>query len=779
MIRNYLKIALRNLRKYQLHTLINLTGMTVGVAAFLFILLYVQDELSYEHFFSKKQEIFRLTDSYKNAVGGTVAVPPKWAAMVRNEFPEVLQSTRIRTMDLFPPLLAVGDIKYHEANLWYVDSVFFQMFDFEFLEGSAAAALAGPDALIFSEKTAKKYFGDQPALGKTVLYENKQLMQVRGVVRVPSNTHLQFDALRNYPSESGWWARTYFLLQPGTDAAALAQKAGAFLKKNYGERDAQSFNFEPQLQALTDIHLATSNEYELGEKGSYKNIFILSLIAILVLLLASINFANLSTARSTLRATELGMRKVLGANRRQLAVQFLSESLLLVGISILLALLVVELFLPGFNAFTGKSLELNFNAKVLLVLLATLFGVGLLAGSYPALLLSSFRPLDILRSKTFPNGRDAWVRRTLVVGQFAVSAALLIGTCVIYQQVRFMQEKPTGYSSEMLIGIASRNNEMNRRSETVKAEFMSNPAVVNVAFAQSLPGRHVTSFRYTLPGNEPATQGLTAFAVDQDFVRTMGIELLAGKEFSELPGKDSASFLLNEAAVKLLGWEEPLGKKIGVDYFDKWGEVTGIVRDFHFATLHSAIEPAVIQVMPPGFFSNIVLRLRTDDVPGTLAWLKTKWAVLNPDYPFEYRFIDEDMAGLYSADLKLGQLFGLFAGLAVFIACLGILGLATFSTSRRKKEIGIRKILGATTVGLVGLLSKDFLKLVIIALVIASPLAYFFMEKWLSDFAYRIDISWWVFALAGMAAAGVAFLTVGFQSVKAALANPVESLRSE
>ena len=541
----------------------------------------------------------------------------------------------------------------------------------------------------------------------------------------------------------------------------------------------QSFAFTPSLQPLAEIHLGAEVEYGLGQKGNQGTLFILSLIAGLVLLLASINFANLTTARSTMRATEVGMRKVLGASRKQLAGQFLSESVLMVGLSLVLGILVVKFFLPAFNAFTGKELDLVFDPTVVSILLGTLLIVGVLAGSYPALLLSSFRPLEILRSKIQSKGRGAWVRKSLVVGQFTVSVALLIGTAVIFRQVKFMQEKPTGFNQEKLIGIASRNGELNQRAETVKAELMANPDVVDVSFAQSLPGRKVTSFRYTLPGNEPPTQGMTAFAVDHDFVRTMGIELLYGNEFSERPDRDSASFLLNEAAVKLLGWEEPLGKKLGVDYFDKWGEVTGVVQDFHFTSLHSAIEPTVIQVMPPGFFSNIALRLRTDDVPGTLAWLEDKWSELNPDYPFEYHFIDEDMAGLYQSDAKLGQLFALFASLAVLIACLGVLGLAVFDAQRRTKEIGIRKVLGASVASIVGLLSKDLARLLFLAMLLAAPLAYYFMENWLQDFAYRIDIQWWVFLLAGILVAAVAFVTVGFQSVKAALVNPVESLQSE
>jgi len=784
MFKNYLKIAMRNLLRRKAFSVINIAGLAIGIACCLFILLYVQDELSYERFHKNAKRIYRLVDdqSFAGQFVTSAALPPAWASLLMDQLPEVENAVRIRSLDLASPLIVYGEKRFYENAVWWIDSTFFQVFNFEFLEGRAEQALSAPDAVVITEKVAKKYFGDETALGKALVYNDEKTVQVAGVIKKRHDTHLKFDFALQIPSiQSRWWVRTYLLLRESASPAELEKKLAGFLKDNYQGQDATSFRYTPQLQPLTDIHLHSNVQAELGPNGNIAYVYIFLAIAFLILLVACINFMNLATARSAQRAREVGMRKVLGAHRWQLAWQFLSESVLTALIAMLLALLLVELVLPVFNASTGKALHFDYldNRLTFLVLLGIVLLVSLLAGSYPAFFLSAFQPVKVLKGKFATGAQGTLLRKGLVVAQFAISIIMLIGTGVVYDQLEYVKNKRLGFNKEHVIAVSSRAPEINRRCEALKAELLQNPKIVSIAFAQGLPGRRITSFRYTMPGNREEEKLMTAFAVDHDFIKTLGIKIVAGRDFSKEFGADSTAFILNEAAVQALGWEDSLGRQIGVTYFNKMGTVAGVAKDFHFASLHQTIEPAVLQVMPPGFFAVMAVRVRGDHLPETLAFLESRWKQSAPNHPFEYYFLDKDFDSLYRSEERLGQLFGYFSLLAILVACLGLFGLAAYAAEQRTKEIGVRKVLGVSVAGIISLLSNDFVKLVAFANVIAWPMAYFAMNLWLQDFAYRIDLGWRVFVLAGGLALMIALLTVSTQAIKAALANPVDSLRYE
>ena len=568
MFQNYAKIAFRNLFKQRGYAFINIAGLAVGIVSCILIFLYIADELRFDRQFSASDRTYRLIDYIKSDGEPYAAVPPKWGKMAAQQFPEIANMVRIRKMDLFTPLITHGEKRFYEDSIWFVDSTFFAVFDFEVAAGDRQSPLQAPNSIVLSESAARKYFGEQEAVGKSLTYNQQEQLLVTAVVKVPKNTHLQFSMVRRFPPEpSGWWVRTYLLLKENTAPAPLAAKIGMYLQENYREDDAVSFQFSPKLQPVTDIHLHSNAQWELGPNGNIAALYLLGAIAILILLVACINFMNLATARAIHRGREVGMRKVLGAHRRQLAAQFLGESILMAIFAFILALGLLEFLLPYFEAFTNKHISDLYRSYVFSTggIFSIILFVGLLSGSYPALFLSSFKPINILKGAA--GSRSPRLRKALVVSQFAISMILLIGTGVIFDQLEYVKNKRLGFNKDKLLVITSRDREVNTSYESIKASLLQHSDIVNISFSQAVPGRRVTSFRYTMPGNEPLEFGMTAFATDHDFIKTMGIEMKAGRDFSADFGTDHEAFILNQAAVAALGWENPVGREIGVTYF--------------------------------------------------------------------------------------------------------------------------------------------------------------------------------------------------------------------
>jgi putative ABC transport system permease protein len=802
MLKNYFTIALRNLRKQKGYAFINIIGLAVGIACCILILLFVRDELSYDRFHEHADRLYRVY------LEGTVAgselkapiTPAPMAAALVDEYPEVENATRL--FDLSgQTLVRQGDRQFIEENVLFADSTFFALFTVPLLEGDPATALAEPRTLVLTEETARKYFPDGNALGQTLTLGDTTDYRVTGVTKgLPANAHFHFDLLASMtgfgPAENTFWVsnnfRTYVLLQADYDPAALEAKfpdlmrkyAGPqlqqFMGQTYDEFVGSGNRLDYALQAVPAIHLHSHLDFEMEPNGNIAYVYLFSAIALFILLIACINFMNLATARSAGRAKEVGLRKVMGSNRTQLIRQFLSESVLLAFIALAVAVVLVLLLLQPFNGLTGKEIGFGFLAHplILLTLVGLALGVGLLAGSYPAFFLSSFRPVAVLKGTFHASSAGVWLRRGLVVFQFAISIALIAGTLVVFNQMRYVREKALGLDQEHVV-VLKRTNELDQQTEAFKEALRDHPGIIQAASTTTLPGGIFgqTAIRPEGAGSD-VNYLASPMAADHDFVETLGIEMAAGRDFDRAFATDSAAFVINEAAARKLGWDDPIGKRLTFLGANQTGEVIGVMTDFHFASLHQEIGPVVVALSadPLPF---IAVRIRPDDVASNLAFLEQQWHAFAPDQPFEYSFLDEDFDALYRADRRLGQIFTLFALLAVVIACLGLFGLAAFTAEQRTKEIGVRKVLGASVSSIVLLLSKEFARLVVFALLVAVPIAYFGMDRWLQDFAYRTGIGAWVFVLAGGLALGIALLTVSYHALRAALVDPVRSLRYE
>jgi putative ABC transport system permease protein len=812
MIQNYLLVAFRNLRHSPFFAAINIVGLAFGLAVALLIGLWVRDELSFDAFHEKADRIFRVHSDvhFGGAEMHYSFVPPPVGGALKADFPQVEAFCRFRQMGFIT--IKKGESNLEERLSTYVDGSIFKIFTLPFLEGDPNTALDEPNTAVITESTARKIFGTAAGLvGRNLRVNEHRDFRITGVIRdLPAQSHFHYNVFFSMPTvrqeaESGNWLshnfHTYVLLRPDADARELESQFPAMNKKytapqmaasmgmTYEQMEANGDFVRYNLTRLRDIHLHSDRDGELEPNGDVRYIWIFSAVSLFILLLACINFMNLSTARSAGRAREVGVRKVLGSGRGALVAQFLSESFLLTGAAFVLALGAVSAILPYFNEFSGK--EINLFAGGGLRDLALPFAVlaaftALLAGSYPAFFLSSFQVLDVLKgSQTLSKsaGKGAALRGSLVVFQFCISVGLMICVLSVQRQLQFVQTKKLGFEKERLVLL--RNTWwLQRNTETFRQELLQLPGVESVTTSNFYPVPGMRNSGSYLPeGTTDSKSTLYAdrFDVDFEYLQTLGIELAAGRDFDKNLRSDSACVLLNESAAKRLGWQNPLGKKLTVVDIELENDpsytVIGVVKDFHFESLRQSISPLVLHL--GGWTGTMGIRLRPGNPQPTLAALEAQYKKYLPGQPFEFSFLDQDYDRQYRAEQRIGKILGAFAGFAVFIACLGLFGLAAFIAERRTKEIGIRKVLGASVAGITGLLVRDFVKLVVVAIVIASPVAYYFMQKWLADFAYRIDVQWWVFAAAGAAAVAIAFLTVGFQSVKAALANPVKSLRSE
>ncbi|NIR47061.1 FtsX-like permease family protein [candidate division KSB1 bacterium] len=791
MIKNYLKIAIRNMLKNKGYMFINIIGLAIGIAVCFLIFLWVTDELSYDRFHEKSQRIYRtLWDARFGDNEWTLPFGPvPLAKVLRNEFPEVEQAVRIR-----PASRTVRQDKEYivEENVFYVDPTFFDVFTVSFIAGNPETALNDANSVVLTKEKAQRYFPNQNPVGQTLELNDGTLLKVSAVVkRFPPQSHCHFDFLAPLQAlpiierrRTHWGSATvytYFVLREGEQAAVVERKLHDYVEENVFDRESNpAGNYSRFLvQPLTDIHLRSHFKYELSANGNILYVYLFSVIAVFILVLACINFVNLSTARSAHRAKEVGLRKVLGGQRYQLVGQFLAESLVYVALAVLLGIVLTELALPAFNPLADKQMTTHYldSPSTLIALTLIALAVAVLAGMYPAFYLSAFWPVRALRGHVTSNtGRD-WLRNGLVVTQFCVSIGLLAGTFVVRSQLKYIKNKRLGFDKEHVL-VVKDANALGNKSPVFKDRLNSHPLVVAASATQSLPGRTFDStvFEPEQPANYEQSS-LTYAMIDEHYVDALGLEIAEGRNFSRQFATDSSAFLINQSAAQALGWPDPVGKQITMSGVVK-GSVIGVVEDFHFESLHHEVKPVLfpfIRWRP----SYIAVRLQPGDLADGIAAVQQLWEEFVPQQPFEYSFLDQDYQQIYDKEQRVARIFGTFSALAIFIACLGLFGLAAFTAEQRTKEIGIRKVLGATVTGIVGLLSKDIAKLVLAANLIAWPLAYYGMNKWLQNFAYRTDFDWWIFLLAGGLALAIALLTVSTQAVKAALTNPVESLRYE
>ena len=798
MIHNYLTVAIRNLLRQPVYSLINIVGLAIGMAACMLIVLYIQDELSYDRYHPNADQIYRIVDDIES--GGqtilTAGSPLSWAPALKRDYPEVERFVRMRgTGSAW--LFHRETTQFYEKKVIWAEDGLFDLFDIPLVAGDPKTALADPFTIVISETMAAKYFGDEEAMGQILGVDNTYDFKVTGIMRdMPANTHFRSDMFTSYSSlatirsfyRENWEDHdnfyTYIQLRENADPDDLEARMPDFLERYAGDKYRESgVVLRPSLQPLVDIHLYSQRESELEPNGDIRFVVLYTLIAFLIPLIACINFVNLATARSAMRAREVGVRKVMGANRIQLLGQFLGEAVVMAAVAMIISVILVQLALPAVNAIAGKQLIFPLaNGVVLAVLALGTIVVGLAAGSYPAVYLSGFLPTDVLKGSLETGTRGLGLRKVLVVVQFAMSIFLLISTAVIYDQLEYISTKRLGFNKEQVMVLPVTGATQRRNTSVLKERLSQLPGVSGVAVASGVPGMRVVPIMAVRPdGMTPEDHLMMAtLYADEDFLDVMEIDLVAGRNFSPDWGTDSTrGFLLNETAVRYLGWGVP-GDAIGrrferVSFTQRVGRVIGVVRDFHLRTIHEEIEPIVI--MTSSYHIYLLIRLEPNHIPETIARIGEAWRSVDARFPLEYTFLDEDFDRLYRDDRRLGEVFAIFAVLGAFVACLGLLGLASFSIQQRTREIGIRKVLGSSISSVVVLLSKDFMKYVLLGNLIAWPLAYFVMTRWLQNYAYAATLNFAWFLAGGVVALVIAWLTIGAHAVAASRRNPVNALR--
>lgn len=799
MIKNYLKIAWRNIWKNKVFSAINIIGLSIGMAACIVIMLFVTYEKSFDNFHTKN--IYKLDEVQKfpgmvasQKVG--LSMFPMGAAL-QADFPEVKDFTRIRWEEKFQ--LTFGEKKVFIPEAFFVDTTFLNIFDFKLIKGERNTALLRQHSVVLTEQTAEKMFGNADAMGKTITHYSGDTTSyvVTGIAaNPPKNSHLQFDALFSFntifkpwmfTNWGGNWLDTYLVLAPGTDIKAFEKKMPAYLKKHM-KGDGYKY-YELFYKPLKDIHANSADvglDYLNFQKfdKSLTNLFLG--IALIVLVIACINFINLSTARSAERAKEVGIRKSIGAQRFQLAIQFLGETVMLSLIALVFAVVLVEIALPFINSLSRRELSLPIfsNIGVVLIIILSTAVVGLISGIYPAAYLSGFQPVKVLKGSIQTGKNKGMLRNILVVGQFTSAIFLMIATVLVVKQLNFMQKKDPGFSREQVVTVPL-NMVSPQKYELLKQQLLTSNFVKGVTAAQDNLGSHLdqSGIEFKLEDAPKRQLTSTRLIVDADYLKLYQIKLLMGKNFSGEKTQEGREYIINEALAKELLKDHPkktLSSLIGARFgYDSLGTIKGIAKDFNFNSLHYKIETLFMLSYKGDGFSTMSVKVNGGKISEAVAFIKSTWKNIEPELPFEYQFLDDHFNEVYQVDEQVSKIVGILAGLIIVISCLGLFGLASYSAEKRVKEIGIRKVLGATVQNITLLLSKNFLKLVLLANIIAWPLAWFCMHKWLQDFAYRISIQWWIFALAGIASILIAFFTVSFQSIKAAVTNPVKSLRSE
>jgi putative ABC transport system permease protein len=796
--------------KYKFISFINLFGLMVGLTCCLLITTYILNELSYDRYNKNADNIYRITRTFYNGNGEATlnlsTISPPFGYYLPTDFPEIQKMTRLLNFGTVP--LRYKDKLINEKDVYFADENLFDVFTVDVLKGNPKTALTDPFSVMLTEDEAKKYFGNEDPINKVIRANNQFDVKVTGIYKpFPSNAHMHPNMLVSFNTlkdsavygeqnlRTNWGNNsffTYIMLPKGYNIQNMKARFPAFLDKHmtdeYGpNKPSKSTSLD--LQKLTDIHLYSHTDYEAEPNGDISRVWIFGAIALFILLIACINYMNLSTARSALRAREIGIRKVIGARRKEIIFQFLSESVLLCWVAIIIAGVLTYVMLPWLNKVSGQQLSFDILLKwqVIIPLLITPFIVGILSGIYPSLFMSSFQPVKTLKGLFNAHGSSINFRKVLVVFQFGISIALIITTMIVFQQLRYMQQASLGYDKEHILTLPY-YPALNDQYEFFRNTLLRNSNIKDVGRSSRIPtGRLLDGQGAQAPGNDsmvPVKADIRYVAADYDFIPTYGVYIVAGRNFSRDYGTDTASFILNEAAVRAVGWKSPqeaVGKNF--KYGGQMGHIVGVTNDFHFESLHQTIAPLILVMPTPAQAANsygyLSIKISGGNIPSALATIKDTWQKFLPELPYQYTFLDENFAKLYEAEQRQGTIFIIFACLAIFIACLGLFGLSAFSITQRVKEIGVRKVLGANVSTIVALLSKDFLKLVLIAAIISFPVAWYAMHNWLQDFAYRINIQWWVFVVAGILAALIALITVSFQAIKAALANPVKSLRTE
>jgi len=815
MLKNYLIIAMRNLRKYRFTSFINIFGLTVGLTCCLLILAYVINELSYDKFNPQAKNIYRVTRSFNNQDGVVnlhlSSVAPPFGPLLQHEFSSVKEMTRV--LPNGNTSVRYKDKMFNEPNVFIADEKMFDFFPVAVLKGNAKTSLTAPNSIMITPDIARKYFGDEDPVNKIIKVDNQPVCKVTGVFQpFPANAHFHPDMLisfstlydstvygeRNLQTNFGNNAfYTYILLPDGYNPANMAAQFPSFIDKVMPIPTGPGVVLPPgfkqskfttlDLQKLTDIHLHSHLDDELEPPGDIKRVYIFSAIALFILLIACINYMNLSSARSILLAREIGVRKVVGAQRKEIIMQFLSESVLITWVALILAFAITWLLLPYINKLSGQQLSLASltSTSVLIPLLLLPFVVGIISGIYPALFMSSFKPIKVLKGLVKAGGGSVSFRQVLVVLQFGISIILIIATTIVFQQLSYMQKASLGYDKEHIITMPY-TSALSPQYDAFRNALLRNPMIKNTGRSSRIPtGRLLDSQGSSVMSGDslkPTSATIKCVSADYYFIPTYGIQMAAGRNFSKDYATDSTGYVINEASVKMLGWKSA-DKAVDqiLQYGGVKGRIIGVMKDFHFESMHEQIIPIVLYMPGPnrGGFGNLSVKLSGDNIKATVNSIEKTWHAFLPEVPFQYTFLDDQFAKLYAAETQQGSLFTIFSFIAIFIACLGLFALSAFIITQRVKEIGIRKVLGASPGEIVRVLSSDFLKLVIIAAVIAIPVAAYAMYQWLQGFAYHINMAWWVFLAAAVLSAFIALATISFQAIKAALANPVKSLRTE
>ena len=794
MIKNYFKIAVRNLLRYKSYSLINILGLAVGIASCLIILLYVHDQLNYDNYDKHSSDIYRLVLDIKNS-GSTnkyaTTSPPMGPYLVQN-YPDVKEAVRIRIGSA--ALMESEDFRAYEEEIVFADSNFFDLFPFQLTEGNAKNVLIEPNEVVITSEMAKKYFGNQNPVGKIITMDKRFILKVTGVISPEKfNSHIKFNFLisfSTFPStlpegysinDWGWTSFfTYLLINSNSDANKLEAKLPGFITTIFNETTAQRLSLH--LEPLKEIYFDNERIGDFGISGDRSSLYIISIIAFLILIIAAFNFINLSTAQSVKRSKEVGIRKLLGAGRTQLVKQFLGESVTISILSIIISFSIVELVLPEVNTMLNANLSLtDLGAGYLISLIILLpFLIGIVAGIFPSFVLSNFMPSRVLKRSVFSSKSGISLRRILLTSQFLITTVLIVGTLIVVDQMNYLKNKNLGFNKENVLVLKLRGQELLSKFGTIKNSMLSIPEVISVGGARnSLDGDFGTA-TVVVPGDKNNTverYDINIYPVDYGFFKTLDIKFISGRSFDKNFTTDEGSFILNESAAKLFGLKETVGTQIGFAGREQ-GPVIGVVKDFNYTSLHNKIAPLVffIATYESG---NMFVRVKGNNISSTIQKIKSTWDQIVPGYPLDYSFFDQKIDRIYKSDQKFASLTYYFSSLAIFIACIGLFGLISFSVEQRIKEIGIRKVLGASVLGIVELLSYDYLKLVFISTLIAFPFAYYFMNSWLQNYAFRTSISYWNFLFAAIIVILISWLTISSHIIKAARANPVESLRYE